>query len=222
MKYIYLFEDRQSRMNQLLPEIDNYPLLRHSIFQCPANKKLSDYIKENYSDAAAFLMHKSYQFGNDSFTIDLVKNEVVSTFNNPFVIFSGGLNNNIYEEKGIIMADINSGELYKNLPLFHDTYYQSQKINIPLLVYGKNYLKHILLGIQYTINTKLISYDKKAILDYDIKDEIHDEIREIIGTDFDSEIKENIRTIDEMLGNSYNNLTAETLLHKLQSIINRY
>ena len=111
---IYLFEDREERKRQFLGGEFNHSLIQHKPFDCADAKEMVEYIKSNYQDAAAVLLHKSYEFGNKGITLDSVKNGFQNALSIPVVLFSGGSNSNLIREGETITAEINSGVMYRN------------------------------------------------------------------------------------------------------------
>lgn len=163
---IYLFEDRKERMNQCFKGKMDDTIIKVSVFDCEKDG-INLYIKDNYSDAKAILFHSSYTFPKNGYTIENVKAAFIEQ-KIPFIYFSGGLRNNIINET---TANVNSGDMYNNLPEFLDCYKNEKKIVIPLLVYGKRFLINSLLEMQnlitnYFFNKKYNDPIGKNDIDY--------------------------------------------------------
>jgi hypothetical protein len=171
---IYLFEDRKGRMQQYFNKALDTRLVEEKIFDCSA-ESIESYMIENFKDAECIIFHKSYSFPQDGIT----NNDVKQAFVNrkvPFVFFSGELKNNLLLENGIYTGTVNSGVMYNNLDRFIETYKKERKINIPLLVFGENYLLNSLLNLQYKINNMLFMKSKEDTLDEELLEEIKDEV----------------------------------------------
>lgn len=151
---IYLFEDREGRMMRFLKgDIDSY-LLKRAIMDCK-KEELSNYIGEHFSDAELVLFHLSYVFPQSGVTNDSVR-EVFLSKGIPFVYFSGQSKNSIGRTpNGIQTADVRSEDMYTHLPVFIQAYKDTGRVNIPLLVYGKNYLMSSLLRVLEWTNNQL-------------------------------------------------------------------
>lgn len=218
MKHIYLFEDRIIRLQQYNVNVEGLSNIIHRPIICPTNTDIGGYIKDNYADAAIALIHKSYRFNN--VTIDDVRGCFISAFNIPVVIFSGASNNNIYKDNnGLIMAEINSGVLYHNLKFFHDDFVASQIPNISILVYGKDYLKHQLLQMQYRINALFFNRSINEVLTNDDKEMVSD----ILRTLHEPKLKEDISKILYWISKPRTNPDIiKDFLDMMQRFINRY
>lgn len=218
---IYLFEDREERKRQFLGGEFNHSLIQHKPFDCADAKEMVEYIKSNYQDAAAVLLHKSYEFGNKGITLDSVKNGFQNALSIPVVLFSGGSNSNLIREGETITAEINSGVMYRNLTCFLDDYQTSGEVCIPLLVYGKNYRLNQLLEMQAKIysymfdrkeNDEITQTDKRHILKIS---------RAVTDNGLIDDISKLQNWIEERLTNN-NPITVLLLLNQIQNLINKY
>lgn len=154
---IYLFEDRKGRMENYLKDNLDPNLIKQVIIDCQKSE-LVEYLSSNFSDASAIIFHLSYSFIDDSITYEDVKGHFMKK-KIPFVYFSGGLDNNLVIENGIINGNVNSGDMYKNIMTFLEYYQASGEVNIPMLVNGKHYLLNSLLELQSIITSYL--FDKR-------------------------------------------------------------
>lgn len=217
---IYLFEDRIGRKEQFLNDSEKYPLLCQKAFSCSSELDIESYIKENYSDAKAVLLHKSYVFkDNSSIKPELVKAKFQLLIKTPVILFSGGSNSNLIKEKGLITAEINSGVMYKNLPLFHDSYKATGNVNIPMLVYGENYKMNQLLEMQAKINNYLFDRSGSDTLNDSIVEDIKDITSVITDTTTVEYLNKMWNWIDSKMSSS-GTLRIDTLTSLIQRLIN--
>ena len=217
---IYLLEDRIDRKNQFLDDSDKYPLLCQKAFECSSERDIEIYIKENYSDAQVVLLHKSYVFKDkSSITPELVKEKFQILFKVPVILFSGGSNSNLIKENGLITAEINSGVMYKNLPLFHHTYQESGFVNIPELVYGENYKMNQLLEMQAKINNYFFDRKGSDTLNDSIVEDIKDITDAITDTAIVGYLNKMWEWIDGKISSS-DTPRIDTLTSLIQRLIN--
>ena len=149
---IYLFEDREGRKKEFLTDDGQYPMIRHKPFDCASTQRINDYICNNYQDAKVVLLHKSYSFKEGSnITPELVKDSFKQLMNVPVVLFSGGSDSNLIKEGEMITAEINSGVMYGNLRVFHDSFLKTGSPNLSILLYGIDYKRNQLLGMQHKL-----------------------------------------------------------------------
>ncbi|KAA6340521.1 hypothetical protein EZS27_011617 [termite gut metagenome] len=221
---IYLFEDRKGRMNQFYNKSIDSNNLKEAIFDCTKDE-LERYVSENFPDAKAILFHRSYTFPKHNITNEDVKSFFVEK-KIPFVFFSGGLSNNLYEENGIVLGDVNSGDMYKNLDLFLDELKLKRRINIPLLVYGKEYLINSLLAFQHRVMLYFVDKNNTDILAKSSIEEIIEITKEELkGDDFTIDKEKNKEKILDWLKKSINNsnsISIGTLYIQIQKMINNY
>jgi len=216
---VYLFEDRKGRMQQYLhKELDpNY--IKESIFDC-SQDSIDSYISTNYSDAKCILFHKSYTFPQDGITVDFIKQKFLNKYV-PFVLFSGGLQNNLLDENNIKTGTVDSGDMYNNLHLFINEYRSKQLINIPLLVFGRNYLLNSLLDLQNKINMMLFSYKHEDVLNENILDEIHDEVDSRINeVEFRDDKSKFLSWLDDNMNTS--SITVKLIKSQIQKLVDKY
>jgi hypothetical protein len=218
---IYLFEDREERKRQFLGDEFNHSLIRQKPFDCTDAKEIIEYIKSNYQDAVAVLLHKSYEFGNKGITLDSVKNGFQIALNVPVVLFSGGSNSNLIREGEAITAEINSGVMYQNLTCFLNEYQTNGMICIPLLVYGRNYRLNQLLEMQ----SKMYSYffdrkDNDEITQTD-KRQILKILRAVTDNGIIYDMTKLQKWIEERFANN-NPIYISLLLNQIQNLINKY
>lgn len=210
---IFLFEDRQERKEQFIKD-EHYPLILEKPIECSNLDELDVFLNENFREAKVFLLHKSYELKNTTITIEKFKTKVESILHIPVVLFSGGSNNNLIQERDFVTAEINSGVMYKNLRLFHDDYQKSGIPNIPLLVYGANYRLNQLMEMQAKVNLYFFNRDYSKNMNGDDVDELLD----ITDTIKDPEAKDMINK----MWNWINSEGVETIsINTMQSIIQR-
>jgi hypothetical protein len=216
---IFLFEDRKGRMQQYFKNELNSSYIKEAILECGPNN-IEDYINEHFKDAKCILFHKSYSFPNTSMTGEIVKQAFIIK-GVPFVYFSGGLNNNLLFEKNTQTGTVNSGDMYNNLIVFIEEFKTKDKVNVPLLIYGKKYLLNSLLGLQHKLNQYLFSLSSNKILDIG---EIF-KIRQII----ESRINENELSGDKTKliewiekHKDKQDLTVQIIKSQIQKLIDRY
>ena len=216
---IYLFEDRKGRMQQYLKEELNSNIIKESIFDCDVND-IDSYIETQYNDAKCILFHKSYSFPQSGITADLVKQKFLSK-KIPFVFFSGGVQNNFFKEKDTITGTADSGDMYNNLLCFINEYKLNSRINIPLLLFGKDYLLNSLLDLQNVINKSLFKFNYEYYLNEDELDEIKDAIDSRINEEeFSNDKLKLIAWIDNRLTNP--KITVGILKSQIQKLIDKY
>lgn len=213
---IYLFDDRKGRKEMFISDNDAYPLICHKPFECKSAQDLSWYVQKNFQDAKVVLLHKSYIFKeNSQITPDSIKKAFQSGLNIPVVLFSGGSNSNLVKEGLLVTAEINSGVMYNNLPLFHDFFAKTGTINLSLLVYGKNYHLNQLLEMQTKIYTYF--FDRE---DCDICTNMdREELMDITDMITDKEVREQIdQILDCIDGDDANGRTVGFIKYQLQKI----
>lgn len=218
---IYLFEDREERKRQFLGDEFNHLLIQHKPFDCTDVKEIIEYIKSNYLDAAAVLLHKSYEFGNKGLTLDSVKNGFRIALNVPVVLFSGGSNSNLIREGDIITAEINSGVMYRNLNYFLSDYQTNGKVCIPLLVYGWNYRLNQLLEMQ----TKIYAYIFGRKENDDITPTDKRQILKITRAVTDDGLNNDISKLQNWIEDRFAQnipISISLLLNQIQNLINKY
>lgn len=221
---IYLFEDRDDRKKQLMGDSSLHPLVCQKPFDCFNVEDIGDYIINNFSDAKAVLLHKSYSFANSAITTDSVKKEFAFLLDIPVVLFSGGSKSSLIKEGVIITAEVNSGVMYRNLNLFIESYQREGVICIPMLVYGKHYQINQLLEMQAKLYSLL--FDKK---DDDILKSNEDrrkirKIMQIISDVNDSSLSVDIEKLKNWIKDKddKNELQISLLKQTVQNLIIKY
>lgn len=159
---IYLFEDRKGRMLQFLKHPIDNKYIKEGILDCE-KKNAIPYLNGHYSDAKCILFHKSYTFSQTSLSADFIK-QLFLKMGVPVIYFSGDLSNSLFVEQGLLIGNVNSGDMYNNLYLFVQDYKHLGKPNIPLLVYGKKYLLNSLLELQHIICMMLFDKENDCLL----------------------------------------------------------
>lgn len=150
---IYLFEDRPARMDiylkdrDVLEAIEKGELIRKADFD-HQNETLDNYVKTRFSDARAVLFHGTYRFSDGETTLTNVKNAFLK-LNTDFITFSGGSDlGNYFNDGQRFQGAINSGLMYKNLPLIITNLKKGDKPDIRLLFFGYDFLKNELLYVK--------------------------------------------------------------------------
>lgn len=217
---IYLFEDREGRMALFMKEEIDNSLLRRAVMDCKKDE-VQNYIEEFFPDADLVLFHVSYTFPQPGVTNDSVR-EVFLSKGIPFVYFSGQSKNSIGStDKGIQTADVSSEDMYMHLPDFIRDYKKTGKVNIPLLVYGKNYLMNSLLKVlEWTNNLLWGSPADKPINAGQVqllRSGIYSRMKE---DELKADKEALIRFIDEH--RSTGDLTPVIMLKQIQMIIDRH
>ena len=175
---IYLFEDRKDRMHQYLSKAIISNNLKEAVFDCPNNMDVNDYIYNTFGDAKAILFHSSYKLANSRITKELVKEAFIKR-RVPFVFFSGGLENNYFEVGGVTQANVNSGDMYKNLGKFIEKLDESGEVVIQILLYGSKYLVNEILKAQKLIARYFSDKKSDYLLNSDDKFIISEKVIEV-------------------------------------------
>lgn len=176
---ILLLEDRKRRKEQFISNNEQFPMICEKPFDCSKIEELESYLLENFQEAKVILLHKSYEFKCQEMTPDNFKKISQKTLQIPVVLFSGGSNSNLIQERNFVTAEVNSGVMYKNLRFFHDEYQETGIVNIPLLVYGTNYRLNQLMEMQAKIILYFFNRNYSHKLNMDDKYEL-EEITDVV------------------------------------------
>ena len=216
---IYLFEDRKGRMESYFKDHSNSKNITMAIIDCEKDQ-LFDFLNTVFSNSKAIIFHSSYSFNDKKITNEEIK-KFFGMKRIPFVYFSGGLNNNLVIENGVINGNVNSGDMYTNLSYFLQDFETYNRINIPLLVYGRKYLINSLLELQNIITLYLFEENHLQILSNKDFNEIFDLVDARIKED---ELKEDKSKLLSWLSfeKEKQTLNKQTLLDQLQKLINKY
>lgn len=215
---IYLFEDRIGRKQRFLGDNNSHPLICHKPFDCSSADMIAVYIKNNYYDAKAVLLHKSYTLGKKDFTIENIKNGFKTVLGIPVVLFSGGSNSSIIKEGDVVTAEINSGVMYQNLMLFAYTYQNTGEICIPILVYGEYYRINQLLEMQARMNDFLFDrHETDIIKQSDIR-----QLNKIMDDITESGLATDIDTLKNWIKDKGETLRVNLLKQAVQKLIKKY
>lgn len=216
---IYLFEDRKGRMDQYLEKELDFNHIKVALIDCK-KEDLYEYLNKHFSDSKVVLFHSSYLFNDTTITNEDIK-KYFKDKKVPFVYFSGGLSNSLIIENGITNANVNSGDMYKNLNHFIKKYNSNNKVNIPILVYGEKYLLNSLLELQTVIGLYLFEISNNQILN-------NNELYEIIDL-VDARLKEEELQEDKMKLRKWldeeivkQKLTKKTLVSQIQKLNDKY
>ena len=170
---IYLFEDRLDRMNQLFKGKLSEEVKIISSFDCIDSVNFTQYLNDNFENAECVLFHYSFNFLNKDIKVEQVKDFFIEK-QIPFAFFSGGMSDNLVEEDDLLTAQLNSGTMYNNINEFVAQFKTKGKINLPLLVFGKNYLLNTLIGLQNEIEVLLMEHSAKDNISEFLVEEIVD------------------------------------------------
>ena len=216
---IYLFEDKEGRMALYLKEGVDSSLLTRAIMNCKRDE-INQYIDDNFSDAEAVLFHVSYSFPQPGVTNDAVRNAFLSK-GVPFVFFSGGSKNSLSTLKGIPTADIYSKDMYSHLPGFLEEFKATGIVNIPLLVYGKNYILNSLLKSMEWVNDQLWGVKGDEPLPTSIVRNLVSSIQNSIQED---ELREDKNALLNFIKGHFSSgvLTSDSIIAQIQQIIDRH
>lgn len=216
---IFLFEDRKERKDQFISDNELFPLICEKPMDCHDLSELNNYLQDNFKDAKVFLLHKSYEFNSSSITAENFKAVAQTALYIPTILFSGGSNSNLIQEKNFITAEVNSGVMYKNLRLFHDAYQETGIPNIPLLIYGANYRLNQLMEMQAKINYYFFN---RSFSDY-INENDKEELMDITDTVKDTNAREKIDRMWEWITEEkgVENVTINSVQTLVQRIVNQ-
>lgn len=216
---IYLFEDRKGRMDQYLEIELDFTHIQIALIDCD-KKGLNEYLDDHFSDSKVVLFHSSYLFNDTTITNGDIK-KYFKDKKVPFVYFSGGLSNSLIIENGIINANVNSGEMYRNLNHFIIEYNSTKKVNIPLLVYGQKYLLNSLLELQTVIGLYLFEKPNNEIL---TSNELYEVIDLVDARLKEEELQEDKIKLRKWLDEEIvkQKLTKKTLISQIQKLNDKY
>lgn len=216
---IYLFEDRKGRMSHYLDKDLNSKSLKESIFDYSGDISLSKYINNEYGDAKCILFHSSYTIPSKNITKENIKAEFAE-MGVPFVLFSGGMGNNYtIPSNNIIQGNINSGTMYENLKLFIDDFEKSNIINVPLLIFGSNFLMNELLKSQNLITMYLSAKKTNYILSSDDKQFLTILIEATLKNE---SLSTDVQKLILWLSTSEKSITIITIKQQIQRLIYNY
>lgn len=153
---ILLFEDRKERSKINIANIDK-SILKNEIFNFKMEVGISVYIKNIYGSAAAVLFHTSYTFPRCNITVSEIKEEFYK-LGIPFVLFGGGMYNNLNNSALYMSATVSSSTMYNNLPLLIDHYKACNKIDLRLLIFGNDFIKNSLFEFQRLIYARFFYF----------------------------------------------------------------
>ncbi len=215
-----MFEDKEGRMALYMKGNLDSNLIKRAIMNCKKDE-INQYIDDCYRDANAVLFHVSYTFPQRGVTNDAVREAFLSK-GIPFIYFSGGSNNSIGKTReGIPFADIRSEDMYSHLPLFLEEFKSTGRVNIPLLVYGKNYMMNSLLKAMEWVNDQLWDLKRDEPIAPPVARMLVSGIRNGMHED---ELKEDkndlLNFIDQHF--SLGDLTPDSIIVQFQKIIDRH
>lgn len=217
---IYLFEDKVGRMALYMKgELDS-SLIKHAVMDCKKDE-INQYIDEHYRDANAVLFHVSYTFPQRGVTNDAVREAFLSK-GIPFIFFSGGSNNSLGKTReGIPFADIRSEDMYSNLPFFIGEFRSTGRLNIPLLVYGQNYMRNSLLKAMEWVNDLLWELKRDEPVAPPVARTLVSGIRNSMHED---ELKEDKNDLLSFIDQHFSagDLTPDSIIVQLQKILDRH
>ena len=211
---IYLFEDRKGRMENLLENKLNHRIVNAELTIAVVKNEL-EFFFNSLVNIKALLIHKSYKFPSSDVTIE----DIISICKQkgiPIGLFSGGLSNAIIDENFVMC---NSGDFYSNLHLFLNEFEKNNKVNLPLLVFGKRYLINELKQLQIVVSKKVI---QKAIVDIISLKIVVNDIRTYLSAPELSDDKNKLINWIELKIEEGKTIEAKTILNQLQKVINKY
>jgi hypothetical protein len=211
---IYLFEDREDRMRNLL-ENKLKPELINAETKILISKNELDIFFNSLDNIQALLIHKSYNFPAKDITMEDIKS-ICKNKRIPVGLFSGGTSNAIIDEN-LVMC--NSGDFYSNLNLFLTAFENNSKVNLPLLVFGNRYIINELKQLQIVVSKKIIQKTDIDILSL-----------KFIRNDFETylsapelEVDKNklIKWIESKI-NENKTIDSKIILDQLKKLIDKY
>ena len=211
---IYLFEDRKGRMENLLENKLNLRIVNAELTIAVVKNEL-DFFLNSLVNIKALLIHKSYKFPSSDVTIE----DIISICKQkgiPIGLFSGGLSNAIIDENFVMC---NSGDFYSNLHLFLNEFEKNNKVNLPLLVFGRRYLINELKQLQIVVSKKVI---QKEIVDIISLKIVVNDIRTYLSAPELSDDKNKLIYWIELKIEEGKTIEAKTILNQLQKVINKY
>ncbi len=157
---ILLIEDRAERQKLFMSET-NIDLNTYSdILDNMSKEKYQKFLQDIKTDTfdldkyTVIISHKS-AFGNDNIDILQKLEKHCKLHQKPFILFSGGIDTNYYENIDFELLELNSKLFYsENLKLFLDDI-NDEVPNILTLAYGKQWKLNILLNVLEKINLKI-------------------------------------------------------------------
>ena len=218
MRKIYLIEDRKQRSIRIdfkkkLEKIETEysGFFEEKEFTIDSIEGLNEYIKTKFPDALAIIIHKSHNiFTKNNIRIENVKEAFFTNGVEYIINFSGGLNNNIIDDKSAVLS---AKTLYSsNLEEFLKFYKNKGTINLPILIYGKEYLTNEILSFSYLLHNYLTNMEN----DIDI-DEIIDIAEETLKSE---ELKDDKKEFIQWLNNS--EITSDKILQTIQNHLLKY
>lgn len=124
-------------------------------------------------DASCVMVHDSLEdYINGEFKSDSHKakeriEEIIQSKNLPYVFFSDGhsMTADWREENPNVVFSIKKSEFYRHLKSFLDHYKKTEEIDLRLIAYGKDYLKHLMSIWCQTIISKLADTPDDEVID---------------------------------------------------------
>ncbi len=211
---IYLFEDRKGRMDGFLKKEFLSNLVNTELTINVKKDELDEFFN-SLGKLHALLIHKSYNFPSRDVTIEDIKS-ICMARDIPIVFFSGGLSNAIIDENFVVC---NSGDFYNNIKLLVNEFEKSEKINLPLLVFGRKYILNVLKQLQIVVSRMLLV--KPNIEKVDLK-HLKNTLEHYLSA---QELSEDVTKLIDWLDNLINDgktIEAKTILHLIQKLIIKY
>lgn len=166
---IYIFDDRSQRRKSNEEELKKYSdFIKFCTINPTSEKSVEECMVDIVDNPECILLHKSYTFSNDDISFEKIRHFFTS-LNVPVVIFSGGIEgSNISIVDGNVEINMNADLMYLNFPLFVDDLKANGKINVYILLWGK----------QYKLNAAL-NFLNQFANDYFINNNLEDTIEDI-------------------------------------------
>lgn len=220
---IYLLEDRAERRNLYNNELENYKdLIKVELFNKDTATDLAEFIDKQFQDVTCVIFHKSYAFKFRESNYDDIK-KLFKNRGAKVVTFSGGVDQGNIDNDGnlIINADI----MYKNLPTFLQHLRDTKKIDLQILLWGKEYVLNALLSLQYNLSKVFfVAQDLEAPIStmdvHNIKRKVNNHIRDLslpFSSDMNAEIDQKLDS-DTLTWDAFRNIVQTAVDKTLMNI----
>ena len=173
-------------------------------------------------DISCVMIHDSLEdyvdgeFKSDSHKAKDRIEEIIQSNNLPYVLFSDGhgMTADWREDMPNIVFSIKKSEFYRHLKAFLDYYRETEKLDLRLIAYGKDFLKHLMSMWCQAVITKLANTPDDAVIDMSKIDNrslrlIIENTQPKIGVSFD----------DVMCDVEDGNITAGNLRNNINNIL---
>lgn len=185
MKRILFIEDRVERMKKFSPmnlfenkHIQVITGLEYDHFVLKLDK---NDLNSLFGDFECIISHKS--------ALDLsqrgrIKN-YCETEKKSLIFFSGGISYSFYSDKNFPYLNINANDFYSDkLKLFLDEYDTTEKVNMPILQFGKNWELNKLLNFRNDLVKRSNEETIKRVRDLNIDEKLKQELNKLTNVEF--------------------------------------